>query len=105
MEQYQQRLLASCLFDVLDRPMKALGAKKLVEDVATVCIKATCHKDRTREEAECEARARICGLSLTYPHKIYWYINALINIYSHGTCMMVNDLSDWQPYQPQEITS
>ncbi|MGH8490130.1 MAG: hypothetical protein ACREXS_14990, partial [Gammaproteobacteria bacterium] len=45
------------------------------------------------------------GQTLTYPHKIYWYINALINIYSHGTCMMVDDLSDWQPYQPQEITS
>lgn len=66
LDQYQQRLLAPCLFDVLDRPMKALGDKKLVEDVATVCVKATCHTDRTREEAECEARARICGLSWVY---------------------------------------
>lgn len=66
LDQYQQRRLATCLFDVLDRPMKALGDKKLVEDVATVCIKATCHTDRTREEAECEARARICGLSWVY---------------------------------------
>jgi len=66
LDDHQKRLLAPRLFDVLDRPMKALGDKKLVEDVATLCIRVTCHSERAREEAECDARARICGLSWVY---------------------------------------
>ncbi len=63
---HTQRLFAPRFFDVLDRPMKALGNKQLVEQVATLCVVATDHSDRTKEEAECEARARICGLSWVY---------------------------------------
>ena len=61
-----QRLIAPRLFDVLDRPMKALGDKNLVLRVAKKCIEVTNHTDRTPDEAECEARVRICGTSWAY---------------------------------------
>lgn len=66
LSEHGRRLYAPRLFDVLDRPMKALGDKQLVERVASLCVTATSHLDRTKEEAECEARARICGLSWVY---------------------------------------
>ena len=61
-----QRIRARRLFDVLDRPMKVLGDKRLVLEVAEKCIEVTNHSDREDEEAECEARARICGTSWAY---------------------------------------
>jgi nucleoside phosphorylase/tetratricopeptide (TPR) repeat protein len=61
-----QRLLAPRVFDTLDRPMKALGAKQLVIDLAEKCIGVVQYSNRTRDEAECEARARICGLSWAF---------------------------------------
>ena len=66
LEPHIQRLMAPRLFDVLDRPMKALGDKRLVLEVANKCIEVTDHPSRTPEEAECEARARICGTSWAY---------------------------------------
>ena len=38
----------------------------MVIEVADECIDAVTHASRTRSEAECEARARICGLSWAY---------------------------------------
>ena len=61
-----QRLIAPRLFDDLDRPMKALGDKHLVLEVANKCIEVTGHPSRSRGEAECEARTRICGTSWAY---------------------------------------
>ena len=61
-----QRLIAPRLFDDLDRPMKALGDKHLVLEVANKCIEVTGHPSRSRDEAECAARARICGTSWAY---------------------------------------
>ncbi len=66
LEPHIQRLMAPRLFNVLDRPMKALGDKRLVLEVAEKCIEVTDHPSRTPEEAECEARARICGTSWVY---------------------------------------
>ena len=66
LEPHIQRLMAPRLFGVLDRPMKALGDKRLVLEVANKCIEVTDHPSRTPEEAECEARARICGTSWAY---------------------------------------
>ena len=61
-----KRLIAERTFDVLDKPVKSLGDKSLVIDVADACIDAVTHGSRSRSEAECEARARICGLSWAY---------------------------------------
>ena len=61
-----RRLLADRLFAVLDKPMKALGDKQLVIEAANACVEATTHESRSPREAECEARARICGLSWAY---------------------------------------
>ena len=66
LDQEHQRILAPRLFDVLDRPMKAVGDKRFVSTVAQKCISAVSHPNRLRDEAECEARARICGLSWVY---------------------------------------
>ena len=63
----QKRVMAARLFDVLDKPMKALGDKRFAMEVADACVQATIHEGaRSKEEAECEARARICGLSWTH---------------------------------------
>ena len=59
-------LIAERTFDVLDKPVKSLGNKRLVIEVAEACIEAVSHGSRSRSEAECEARARICGLSWAY---------------------------------------
>lgn len=61
-----RRLIAERTFDVLDKPVKSLGDKRLVIAVANACIEAVSHGSRSRSEAECEARARICGLSWAY---------------------------------------
>ena len=61
-----QRIVAERLFDTLDKPMKALGDKQLVLDVAGACVKVVAHESRSTNEAECEARARICGTSWAY---------------------------------------
>ena len=61
-----RQLLAETFFDVLDKPMKALGDKQLVIEAASACVEATTHESRSHREAECEARARICGLSWAY---------------------------------------
>ena len=53
------------LFDTLDRPMKYLGDKDLVLEVANACI-ACCSDANDEASAECEARARICGTSWVY---------------------------------------
>lgn len=66
LELHIQRLMALRLFNVLDKPMKALGDKSLVLEVAETCIEVAHHPSRTPEEAECEARARICGTSWAY---------------------------------------
>ena len=59
-------LVAERMFDVLDKRVKSLGDKRLVIEVAEACIAAVSHGSRSRGEAECEARARICGLSWAY---------------------------------------
>ena len=61
-----KRMNAKRTFDVLDKPVKSLGDKSLVIDVADACIDAVTHESRSRDEGECEARARICGLSWAY---------------------------------------
>ena len=61
-----QRLIAERMFGVLDKPVKSLGDKKLVIEVADACIEAVSHGGRSPGEAACEARARICGLSWAY---------------------------------------
>lgn len=61
-----QRLMAERMFDVLDKPVKSIGDKQLVIQVAEACIQAVSHKSRSPAEAQCEARARICGLSWAY---------------------------------------
>ena len=61
-----RRILAAKLFDTLDKPMKILGDKQLVIDTANACIEVTTQRNRSPDEAECEARARICGLSWAY---------------------------------------
>ena len=61
-----RRQIAERMFDVLDKPVKSLGDKPLVVQVAEACIEAVSHHSRSRPEAECEARARICGLSWAY---------------------------------------
>lgn len=59
-------LIAERMFDVLDKSVKSLGDKQLVIQVADACIDAVSHESRSPAEAECEARARICGLSWAY---------------------------------------
>ena len=54
------------LFDTLDRPMKYLGDKRLVLDVAKACIECCSGMDLDDKTAECQARARICGTSWAY---------------------------------------
>ena len=63
---HRQRNTVLRLFDVLDKPMKALGDKCLILKVANKCIEVTDHPSRTPDEAECETRARICGTSWAY---------------------------------------
>ena len=63
---HRQRNTVLRLFDVLDKPMKALGDKRLILEVANKCIEVTDHPSRTPDEAECETRARICGTSWAY---------------------------------------
>ena len=58
--------LAARVYDVLDHPMKAIGDKSLVRDVAEMCISAASKRQHDREAAECIARARICGFSWVY---------------------------------------
>lgn len=54
------------LFDTLDRPMKYLGDKNLVLDVAKACIECCNGLNLDDKTAECQARARICGTSWVY---------------------------------------
>lgn len=54
------------LFDTLDRPMKFLGDKQLVLEVAEACIASCSGKNLDDRTAECQARARICGTSWVY---------------------------------------
>lgn len=61
-----KRLRAPELFDALDRPMKYLGDKSLVLEVAEACIESCVGTDVNEATAECEARARICGTSWVY---------------------------------------
>ena len=61
-----KRRWAPDLFDTLDRPMKYLGDKKLVLDVAEACIECCSGVDLDDKTAECQARARICGKSWVY---------------------------------------
>ena len=61
-----KRMNAERTFDVLDKPVKSLGDKSLVIDIADACIDAVTHPRRLLSEGECEARARICGLSWAY---------------------------------------
>ncbi|MCY4362889.1 MAG: hypothetical protein OXE42_12010 [Gammaproteobacteria bacterium] len=61
-----KRRWAPDLFETLDRPMKYLGDKKLVLDVAKACIECCSGVDLDDRTAECQARARICGTSWVY---------------------------------------
>lgn len=61
-----KRKWAPSLFDTLDRPMKYLGDKQLVLDVATACIECCSGGELDDASAECQARARICGTSWAY---------------------------------------
>ena len=61
-----KRRWAPDLFDTLDRPMKYLGDKQLVLDVADACIECCSGVDLDDKTAECQARARICGKSWAY---------------------------------------
>ena len=69
-----QRRWAPALFDTLDRPMKYLGDKDLVLEVANACIACCSGADLDETTAECEARARICGTSWVYQRtgKLGW---------------------------------
>ena len=61
-----KRRWAPELFDTLDRPMKYLGDKRLVLDVAKSCIGCCSGPNLDDQTAECQARARICGTSWAY---------------------------------------
>ena len=61
-----KRRWAPDLFDTLDRPMKCLGDKELVLQVAEACIACCSGVDLDDNAAECQARARICGTSWVY---------------------------------------
>ena len=61
-----KRRWAPDLFDTLDRPMKYLGDKRLVLNVAEACIECCSGVDLDDKTAECQARARICGTSWAY---------------------------------------
>ena len=61
-----RRRWAPDLFDTLDRPMKYLGDKNLVLDVAKACIECSSGVDLDDRTVECQARARICGTSWAY---------------------------------------
>lgn len=61
-----KRAWAPKLFDTLDRPMKYLGDKELVLEVAKVVIECCSGEDLDNQTAECQARARICGTSWVY---------------------------------------
>ena len=61
-----KRRWAPELFNTLDRPMKYLGDKKLVLEVANACIECCSGVDLDDTTAECQARARICGTSWAY---------------------------------------
>jgi len=61
-----QRRWGPELFGTLDRPMKYLGDKGLVLEVAKACIACCNGEDMDATTAECEARARICGTSWVY---------------------------------------
>ena len=50
----------------LGQAYEGLGDKQLVVEAAIACVEATTHDSRSLREAECEARARICGLSWAY---------------------------------------
>ena len=58
-----KRPSAPALFQALDRPMKYLGDKRLVFEVAEACIACCSGADLDDTAAECQARARICGTS------------------------------------------
>ena len=61
-----KRQWAPGLIETLDRPMKYLGDKKLVLDVAKACIECCSGMDLDDRTAECQARAKICGTSWVY---------------------------------------
>ena len=61
-----KRRWAPDLFDTLERPMKYLGDKKLVLDVAKACIECCSGVNLDERTAECQAKARICGTSWVY---------------------------------------
>ena len=69
-----KRRWAPVLFHTLDRPMKYLGDKDLVLEVANACIECCSGADLDETTAECEARARICGTSWVYQRtgKLGW---------------------------------
>lgn len=61
-----KRKWAPELFDTLDKPMKYLGDKKLVLEVAKACIDCCSGTDLDDDAAKCKARALICGTSWSY---------------------------------------
>ena len=61
-----QRTIAPKFFDTLDRPMKYIGDKKLVLDVASACVDCFEDAEIDVQRAECIARAKICGITWVY---------------------------------------
>jgi tetratricopeptide (TPR) repeat protein len=54
------------LFDALDKPLKAIGDLEALLELSNVLLDAVNRHDRSRREAECEARVRICARSWVY---------------------------------------
>ena len=59
-------LQAPLLFNTLDKPMKFLGNKQFVLDVANACLECCSGDNLDDALVELEARARICGTSWAY---------------------------------------
>ncbi|MCY3859123.1 MAG: hypothetical protein OXG25_09485 [Gammaproteobacteria bacterium] len=58
-----KRKCAPGLFETLDKPMKYLGDKKFVIEVAKECIECCSGTELDDAALECQARAMICGTS------------------------------------------
>jgi tetratricopeptide (TPR) repeat protein len=57
------------MYDVLDKPTKRLGDKRLVLKAAEFCISAARRSNRSLRDVELEAKALICGRSWVYQRR------------------------------------